>query len=321
MTDMPGTEHREPAPGTRLQVPQPNDVIEVLTDDGIRLAVRRHGPPDGPRMVLSHGNALATDLYYPFWSLLEDRFDLVVYDFRNHGWNPIGDLRKHNVHQFVNDNERVFELIDRHFGSKPKIGVFHSLSALTALLQALRGEDFSALVLFDPPLCSPGISVEKHDSALIGASNAIRQRVSRFESREQFVELLSYSRAYGRMAPEIRSLIAMTTLRRASAGSGFELRCPPAYEAQAVEHISAWAVMVDFAAISCPTKVIGADPTLSHAFLPTFDLSEITDIDYDFIPDASHFLQLERPEECVGIMLNFLTSNGVLDPRELTRGS
>ena len=319
MADMLGTPNGEPAPNAALHVPEPHEVIEVLTDDGSRIAVRRHGAPDGPRMVLSHGNGLAADLYYPFWSLLEDHFDLVIYDFRNHGWNPSGDLRKHNVHQFVNDNQCVFELIDRRFGSKPKIGVFHSLSALTALLQSLRGEDFSALVLFDPPLCSPGISIEDHDAALIFAGKVIRQRASRFESREQFVELLSYSRTYGRMDLAMRNLIAMTTLRRTSTGSGFELRCPPPYEAQAVEHISAWAVMVDFGAISCPTKIIGADPTLSHSFLPTFDLSEITDTDYDFIPDASHFLQLEQPKQCVDMMLNFLVSNGVLDSPELTR--
>ena len=36
---------------------------------------RRHGNPVGARLVLSHANGLAADAYYPFWSLLCDRFD------------------------------------------------------------------------------------------------------------------------------------------------------------------------------------------------------------------------------------------------------
>ena len=43
-------------------------------------------------MLLTHGNGLAADLYYPFWSLLAERFDLLLYDLRSHGWNSVGDL-------------------------------------------------------------------------------------------------------------------------------------------------------------------------------------------------------------------------------------
>ena len=29
-------------------------------------------------------------------------------------------------------------------------------------------------------------------------------------------------------------------------------------------------------------------------------------VDYDFVPDATHFLQLEKPDECVASMRGFL---------------
>lgn len=295
-----------------LEVRKPHRVIDVSTSDCGSIAVRRYGDPNGPRIVVSHGNGLATDAYYPFWSLLEDRFDLLVYDLRNHGWNPLGSLENHNVYEFMEDNDRVFEAIDRHFGRKPKIGVFHSISALTALLNELRSPAFSALVLFDPPLYLSGMSLAEYDAASILACKAIRRRASRFESIEQFVELLSYSPSHRRISLGIRNLLATATLRAATEGSGFELRCPPAYEAQAIDHVSAWAVLVDLPAVSCPTKVIGADPTLQYAYLPTFDLSEITDVDYDFFPEVSHFLQLERPRDCVTLMMEFLGVNGLL---------
>ena len=61
--------------------------------DGASITLRRHGNPTGPRIMFSHGNGLATDLYYPMWRLLMDRFDLVLWDLRNHGWNPVGRTR------------------------------------------------------------------------------------------------------------------------------------------------------------------------------------------------------------------------------------
>ena len=76
------------------QVPEPVAVHDACLGDGAVTTLRRHGNPSGPRIVLSHGNSLAIDLYYPFWSLFADAFDLVLYDLRNHGWNVPGPLRQ-----------------------------------------------------------------------------------------------------------------------------------------------------------------------------------------------------------------------------------
>ena len=128
--------------------------------DGALIMLRRHGNAAGPRLVLSHGNGLAADLYYPFWSLFTDRYDIILYDFRSHGWNPVGDRRVHNIPTFVRDSQYLAQAIDARFGEKPKIGIFHSLSALTALLHGIAESAFSALVLFDPPVCPPGRAPE-----------------------------------------------------------------------------------------------------------------------------------------------------------------
>lgn len=79
------------------EIPEPHSIREVWIDDDTFSVLRRHGNPDGPRLVLSHGNGLAIDLYYPFWTLLIDEFDLFVFDLRNHGWNRVGDLQKHSI--------------------------------------------------------------------------------------------------------------------------------------------------------------------------------------------------------------------------------
>ncbi len=74
-------------PRIEADLPEPLATGAVRTADGTLIVLRRHGNPEGPPLVVSHGNGLATDVYYPFWSLLAKRFDLVLYDFRNHGWS------------------------------------------------------------------------------------------------------------------------------------------------------------------------------------------------------------------------------------------
>ena len=89
----------------------------TMADGGI-IVLRRHGNPDGPRLVLSHGNGFSADAYLPFWSLLLDRFDVVLYDLRNHGHNPLGDRASHTIPMMVWDNMRIVQEIDRVFESK-----------------------------------------------------------------------------------------------------------------------------------------------------------------------------------------------------------
>ena len=66
------------------------------------------------------------------------------------------------------------------------------------------------------------------------------------------------------------------------------------------------AVASDIRRLPCPTKVIGADPVVPLSFLPSVDLSDMVALDYDFVPETTHFLQLEEPQECVDRTLEFL---------------
>jgi pimeloyl-ACP methyl ester carboxylesterase len=84
-----------------LIVPTPHETFDLTMADGAPIRIRRHGNPKGPRLVLCHGNGFAIDAYVPFWSLLADRFDLVLYDQRNHGQNPLYKPEAHDVPRFV----------------------------------------------------------------------------------------------------------------------------------------------------------------------------------------------------------------------------
>ncbi len=294
--------------GKVWDVPEPRSVREVRMEDGTVISLRRHGNPTGPRLVLSHGNGLAIDLYFPFWSLLLDEFDLVVFDLRNHGWNALTATRNHNIITFTQDQGIILEAIDRHFGAKPKVGVFHSVSALATLLSTSARDGFAGLVLFDPPICSRGRSYVEFEEAAQRMAAFARRRASRFPTRRHLVELLPYSPTFQRVVPGVFDLLSVTTLREAEDGEGFELCCPPHYEAQIIEYAGNFAVLVDFEQVHCPVKVLGADPTLPYSYLPTFDLRHVVRVDYDWLPGATHFLQLEQPSECVSSMREFLES-------------
>lgn len=302
-------------PAAVWEIPEPLFVCEVRPDADTVITLRRHGNPAGPRLVLTHGNGLAVDLYYPFWSRLADDFDLIVYDLRNHGWNGVGAIGDHNLPTFVRDHNCILAAIDETYGKKPKIGVFHSVSSLVALMSASilaepgtsTGETaFAALVLFDPSLCKPGASQAKMDEAAEKTAAMIRRRSNRFKSREEYIELLEYMPLFRNVVPGVRELVAQTTLRNAADAQVYELRCPPDYEAQIIDYVRSFAPLVDFDTLHCPTKAICADPTLPYSYLPTFDMNGILSIDYDFLPDATHFMQLEQPGECVALMREFL---------------
>ena len=67
---------------------------------------------------------------------------------------------------------------------------------------------------------------------------------------------------------------------------------------------------VELDEIGCPIKAIGADPTLDYSFIPSMDLGVLVSVDYDFVPETSHFLQLEEPELCTALVVGFLEERG-----------
>ena len=290
-----------------LGIPEPIEFWETRTSNGATIVIRRYGNPGGPSMLVSHGNGLAVDAYYPFWSLFAERFDIFVHDVRNHGWNPVGERQLHHVPQFTADAECIARSINRRVATrKPIIGVFHSLSAVVSLRHAAAGGKYAALVLFDPPVCPPG-GLPDHIEGVGGElAEMTRKRKEAFGSPDELTAAFSRSPFFERIHPRTIELVARSTIRPCASGDGYELCCPREYEAQVFEYFFAWSMTVDFGAITCPVKVLGADPTVRNSFMPSMDLAELVGLNYDFLPETSHFLQLEQPEQCAAQTLDFL---------------
>ena len=293
-------------------LPEPLATVEVRLGDGAVSVVRRHGNPYGPRLVLSHGGGVAADTYWPYWSLLLDGFDIAVYDLRSHGWNPPSELRIHNLPTLVDDNRRILDAVGAAFGAKPTVGVFHSLTTVVALMHEQQWPTFAALVLFDAPIYPPGADLG--DMEAVNQRHAERARGRRrwYESSRELAAALARSPFFARVSPEVCALFAETTLRPV-AGGGYELRCPPEYEAQLAQWYFGFSMQAPEAleTIDIPIKVVGGDPSVPSTFLPSMDLSTLTSVDYDFIPDATHLLQLEVPQDCVDMTIQFLRRHGL----------
>ena len=294
------------------QPPQPLSTIETRLSDGEVVVVRRHGNPDGPRLVLSHGLGFAADLYWPYWSLLAGDFDLVVYDLRSHGWNSVSPLRLHNLPTLLDDNRCVLEALGADFGVKPIVGVFHSLSSMVALMHEHDAPTFDALILFDPPIYPPGADLDDMEAVCQRLAGRARRRQRHFESRQDFARLLGRASGFSLVPPETCALFADTTLRPA-AGGGYELRCPPEHEGQLYEWYFGFSMQAPeiLEGIGIPIKVIGADPTMPFSFLPSMDLSTLTALHYDYVPDTTHLLQLEAPHRCADLTVQFLHAHGL----------
>ncbi len=115
---------------------------------------------------------------------------------------------------------------------------------------------------------------------------------------------------FNRLQARDFDLIARTTLREGADG-GFELRCPPEYEAQMFGEYYSWSSITETRDAPCPVKAISADPTIVGTYLPGEGMEELVHVDYDFVPETSHLHQIEAPDRCREAMLEFLDEIGV----------
>ena len=298
-------------------IPKPNLTFDLTMADGAVIRVRRHGNPDGPRLVLCHGNGFAIDAYLPFWGLLIDGFDLVLYDQRNHGHNPRHSVAHHDVPYFVSDMSEVRVGIETTLGTKPTVGMFHSISAITAIWDALdNGMRWDALVLFDPPLI-PTPGEEHHEVAHtfeIGLSNWAATRPDRFAEPNVLGTGFKKSYSLRRWVEGEHELMARSILREDEATGEWILRCPRDGESQVYKTNAGLDLCPRLSGLTGPVKFICSDPDQDDALAPS-KVNRAVHVrfghPYELVPDTSHLLQVEKPVDCARIALAFLVECGL----------
>ncbi len=298
-------------------LPAPSMAFDVPLDDGAAIRVRRHGNPEGVRILMSHGNGFAVDAYFPYWRHFLDAFDLVVFDFRNHGQNVPADPPHHTYAQLVRDLERVVEDVGARLGQKRTAGIFHSMSARTAMKHAVEvAWRWDALVLFDPPDVPPPGHPHYDTMAAFEARliEFAHKRRRAFASVDELEQDYLQSRATRNWVSGEHALMARTVLRENPDGDGFVLVCAPENEADIYEEamtLNLWPKAAEFGG---PVKLIGADPTAKGApatAAANQALGMEGGYDYDFVAGTGHLLQIERPDECVRLTMEFLAAHAL----------
>lgn len=300
-----------------FKLPVPSELFEVELDDGAKIHVRRHGNPNGIRILHTHGNGFAADAYFPYWRYFLDLYDLMVFDFRNHGQNVPVEPPHHNYAQLTRDLERVMRAADSRFGSKETIGIFHSMSARTAMKHAIEvGWQWDALLLFDPPDVPPigHPNYSTMETFEMRLTEYALKRKRKFASIEELTNDYLQSRTTRNWVPGSHELMARSVLRKSPDGDGFVLVCAPENEANIYREAMAlnlWPMMSEFAG---PVKLFGADPTAKGApatAAANQALGSEGGYDYSYVEGGGHMLQIEKPEDCFRLSMEFLAKHGL----------
>jgi len=300
-------------------VPPPLAVATLTMKDGAQIRLRRYGKAGATRLVLSHGNGLAINAYAPFWLPLTQSYDVVVFDMRNHGENPLHEETAHTWESFYSDMEEIFHGIAAQFGPATTIGAFHSLSSIAALVQTQRkGKRWDALCVFDPPMMPPKghplHAVEDADMDKLSA-RALR-RTAVYDSPDLLASQFRRRESFARWVPEGADLFARHTLRQMPDGR-WTLSCPPAYEARVFKENKDETLFERLPKISVPLMIIAGDPASPYASPAAATAKAARDelrIDVVFVPGTTHFLQIEEPQVCRDLLVDFLRRHG-LDSR------
>ena len=303
-----------------ITLPVPTARFDIAMQDGAKVRVRRFGNAAGTRLLVTHGNGFAVDAYYPFWQRFLPRYDIVCFDFRNHGHSDRSSVETHTYAQLVRDLDLVLAGIEAELGRRATVGVMHSFASRTALKHAIEiGWKWAGLVLYDPPSVPPQAhplykAMETFEDRLVKYAGARRRT---FNSIDELAQEYAASRATARWQPGVHELMARSVLRKDQGADTFSLVCAPEIEAS----IYAQALTLDLwpkaSEIGGPAMLIGCDPDMPGApatGAANRALGLENGYDYRCVPDTGHLQQIERPDACADLLVDFLARYGLAKP-------
>ncbi len=289
--------------------------LTITASDGVVLVAHVYpNPTAAVRLVISHGNGLATRGYRVFWESLCADFEVVLFDVRGHGASEAGEYAHHTWDQFTDDFEVLWRTLSHSVGTRYTVGALHSLSAVTSLLHLREhGSRWDALVLFDPSLPPPaGHALEPvHRAEMQRLALRTLARRTSFDDPNVLARQFARSDAFGAWEEDAPLDMACATLREDTARGTWLLACEPRREADIYLTNAGLPVWDMLRARPCPILIVGGDPRRVDAQAPS-RASEAahleTGVDYEAIEGTGHFLQLEAPDRCRHAMRRFLAS-------------
>jgi pimeloyl-ACP methyl ester carboxylesterase len=291
------------------------DRLDVLADDGAGLVVRRRPQRGAPRLLFCHGNGFAIDGYRVFWEQFAADYELVRFDLRNHGINPCGPRAGHSLAAMARDFRVLRAAIDDAFGTRPTVAVFHSVSSIAAVRASLEyGVGWEALVLLDPPLIPDEGHPLRDRAQKVDAFLAAfaRNRPGSFERLEALAE--RFRSQVGEQWVAGSELEMARAVTRPRGDGGFDLCCPPEYEAGIYLDNARFDSASALSSLNQPGLVVGSDPGLARALPSAIFGPEVAashGIEHVIVPGTRHMLPIEKPAAVAAVVRDFLADVGV----------
>ena len=275
-----------------------------IDSDGVAIHYLDWGG-DGPPLVLLHATGFLAALWRPIADRLASRFRVVAVDQRGHG--DSGKPRDgYRFEAFAADLQRLIEALELE---RP-LAAGHSSGGTTIVVHAAQHPGvLRRAVLIEPILprsdwyVAPRLRQGRNPDSL---ADGARRRRAVWPGREELFRAYRSRPTFETWREDILRLYVEEGTRQRDDGR-VELMCPPEIEAQffeAARYVRPWPML---AQLRCPTLVLwGADSHLRGRGLDRGVGDAIQQARTVIVPDTSHFLPQEQPDEVARLIEEFL---------------
>lgn len=281
----------------------------TIDSDGVAIHYSDWGG-DGPPLVLLHATGFLSALWRPVAERLAGRFRVVAADQRGHGDSgkpPDG----YRFEAFADDLQRLIEALEL----EQPLAVGHSAGATIIVVHTKQHPGVvRRAVLIDPILPRPEWYVD-----LPGTPNAnpiaeaARKRRAVWPGREELFRAYRSRATFQTWREDVLRLYVDEGTRTGDNGQ-VVLKCPPEIEAQvfdAARHLDPWPMLAE---MKCPALVLwGAESHLLGWGLERQVEDAIPRVRTIVVPDTTHFLPQEHPDEVARLSGEFLL-DGLTEP-------
>jgi pimeloyl-ACP methyl ester carboxylesterase len=273
-----------------------------LTVNGVRIHVADWGG-DGPDLLLLHANGFLGRVYRAMIARFVGPYHVRTMDWRGQGDSEKPPLDQCRWQDIAQDAQGVIEQLElRNF-----YGVGHSGGgALLALYAATHPGRVKSLALLEPvtvphePQFLARLSSENHPLV----ERTLRRRVV-WDSRQQLFEAYQGKDAFAAWQEDVLWDYVNHGTRDLPDGR-VALKCPAEVEAQVFATTMSLNIFAQIDRIDCPVLVLRGE----HTDIPLSVVAErvaqrIPQGSLITIPDTSHFLAMEKPEEVAEMIKDY----------------
>jgi pimeloyl-ACP methyl ester carboxylesterase len=274
------------------------------------------GPAGRPLVLIDHATGYCAGMYAPLAEMLTPHLRVIGLDDRGHGRTkaPADPKRLKNWFTFADDLAAVLDT-----RGEPVIMIGHSRSGPAGVFTAVRRPELiSALILLDPTILPFYWMLGWWLFKKVGLAGRvpIAHRASRrravWPDRASILEAYHGKSVFAHWKPGWLTAYVNECTEPDPDGK-IKLSCAPAWEARSFATCTheIWRYIPR---IACPTLLLYGDrsDTFLHSAARRF-ARVVPEAEVVGLPDTSHFVPMERPDECRDRTLDFLRRHGVLD--------